>query len=96
VILAGCAFGKLQQGSILPAALWLGSLVAAYLGTGVALCALFMSRLRLWGGATLATVVEAKRHFVRTWPFTSIAVLRDLLLHRVTGSGHQSSYWPRA
>jgi hypothetical protein len=93
MILAGCAFASLRQGSILTAALWCASLLAVYLGTGVALCALFMSRLRLWGGATLGTVLQAKRHFVRSWPFASIAVLRDLLLHRMTGSGLQSSYW---
>lgn len=91
---AAAAFASLKAGAFLAAALWSGAILVAYLGTGVALCAMFMNRLQLWGGASLASVVEAKRHFVRKWPFASIRLLADLLLHRMTGSGMQSSYWP--
>jgi hypothetical protein len=81
------AFEALRQGRWLALLLWAFAMVAVYLGCGLTLCAAFVNRLRLWGGAPLGQVVKAKAHFVTWWPWAGARLLLVLLFHEATGRG---------
>lgn len=77
----------LERGQPLLVIFWLVLLVMIYVCVGTALCAAFMSRLRLWGGAPLSKVVAGKLNFVRGWPWAAPRLLRHLIIDRLTGGG---------
>ncbi len=79
--------GSLRLGQWGPVLLWGALLAGVYIGCGLTLCAKFVNRLRLWGGAPLGRVVEAKAHFVSWWPWAATRLLLILVFHEATGGG---------